>query len=71
MEELKRATPPARIVLSKAKQPVPVDRKILGHFIEHLGRCIENGVWMYDETGRPLLAKAPLERVPRDLLDAT
>ncbi len=70
MEDLKQGTPPARIVLDTSGRRAHVDRKILGHFIEHLGRCIENGVWMYDETSRPLLGEAPLERIPRDLLDA-
>ncbi len=70
MDDHKQGTPPARIVLDTGKQRVPVDRKVLGHFIEHLGRCIENGIWMYDETSRPLLGEAPLERVPSDLLDA-
>jgi alpha-N-arabinofuranosidase len=69
MEDHKQGTPPARILLHKDNKRVPVDRKILGHFTEHLGRCIENGIWMYDETSRPLLGEAPLERVPRDLLD--
>ncbi|MBN2150025.1 MAG: hypothetical protein JW839_01135, partial [Candidatus Lokiarchaeota archaeon] len=70
MEGHEQGSRPARILLETEKERYPVDRKILGHFIEHLGRCIENGIWMYDETARPLLGKAPLERVPRDLLDA-
>ncbi|MHA1733142.1 MAG: alpha-L-arabinofuranosidase C-terminal domain-containing protein [Promethearchaeota archaeon] len=49
---------------------VPASRLVLGHFIEHLGRCIENGLWMYKDSPRPLLGKAPLERVPLDLFQA-
>nr|MDO8083782.1 alpha-L-arabinofuranosidase C-terminal domain-containing protein [Candidatus Sigynarchaeum springense] len=70
MEGNKLGAHAARIVLDTSMQRHPVDRKILGHFIEHLGRCIENGIWMYQKTGRPLFEKAPLERVPLDLLDA-
>nr|MDO8113873.1 alpha-L-arabinofuranosidase C-terminal domain-containing protein [Candidatus Sigynarchaeota archaeon] len=49
---------------------MPVNRNILGHFIEHLGMCIENGIWMYEPTTKELLAEPPLERVRRDLFDA-
>ncbi len=37
--------------------------------MEHLGRCIENGIWMYKDSKRPLLNEPPLERVPKDLYD--
>ncbi|MHA1684456.1 MAG: alpha-L-arabinofuranosidase C-terminal domain-containing protein [Promethearchaeota archaeon] len=45
-------------------------REILGHFIEHLGMCIENGLWTYGDTRVELLDEPPLERVRRDLFDA-
>lgn len=48
----------------------PAARLLLGHFVEHLGRCVEDGLWLYSETTRPLLADPPLERVPRDLFEA-
>ena len=41
----------ARIGIDLARRIGPVDRRIFGHFIEHLGRCIYGGV--YDE-GSPL-----------------
>ncbi len=47
-----------------------ISPRILGHFIEHLGKCIENGVWMYSPTKLPLLAEPRLERVRVDLFDA-
>lgn len=58
------------IQVGKVQEDTVVNRELLGNFIEHLGRCIENGIWMYDETSRPLFSQAPLERVPIDLLDA-
>ncbi len=48
----------------------PISRRILGHFIEHLGKCIQDGVWMYSPTTLPLLAEPKLERVRVDLFDA-
>jgi len=55
--------------LDPKEKRIPISKLILGHFIEHLGRCIENGIWMYKETKRPLLGEPPLERVPADLFD--
>ncbi|MBD3188682.1 hypothetical protein GF325_17780, partial [Candidatus Bathyarchaeota archaeon] len=48
----------------------PVSRNILGHFIEHLGACVENGIWCYDKPGVPLSNKPHLERVRVDVLEA-
>ncbi|HMF31644.1 MAG TPA: alpha-L-arabinofuranosidase C-terminal domain-containing protein [Candidatus Lokiarchaeia archaeon] len=47
----------------------PVSRRILGHFIEHLGKCIKDGLWTYSQTKLPLLAEPPLEQVRVDLFD--
>jgi len=56
-----------KIDLNPNVKRLPVQKLLLGHFIEHLGRCIENGIWMYKETKRPLLKEFPLERIPSDL----
>src|SRR5690242_21701877 len=41
----------ARIVIDPARRLDPIDRRIFGNFIEHLGRCIYGGVF---EEGSPL-----------------
>jgi alpha-N-arabinofuranosidase len=41
----------ARIVVELARRIGTVDRRIFGHFIEHLGRCIYGGIF---EEGSPL-----------------
>jgi alpha-N-arabinofuranosidase len=60
----------AHVILHQPERNVLVHRKILGHFIEHLGRCIENGIWMYEKTSMPLARTPGLERVRQDVLDA-
>ncbi len=53
------------------KPVVPVNRCILGHFIEHLGRCIENGIWTYETPVSSEMVDIPkLERVRLDLFTA-
>ncbi len=54
----------ARIVVDPARRIGTVDRRIFGHFIEHLGRCIYGGI--FDE-GSPL---ADARGFRRDVLDA-
>lgn len=44
----------------------PVEDKVFGHFIEHLGRCIRNGIW--DERGTG--ADYAFGRVRADVLEA-
>ncbi|MFX0101958.1 MAG: alpha-L-arabinofuranosidase C-terminal domain-containing protein [Candidatus Hodarchaeota archaeon] len=56
-----------RIDLGRPKKRIKLSRFILGHFIEHLGLCIENGIWTYDDTSNELLGKEKLERVRKDL----
>lgn len=48
----------------------PISPRILGHFIEHLGKCIQDGVWMYSPTTLPLLSEPHMERVRVDLFEA-
>jgi alpha-N-arabinofuranosidase len=54
----------ASIVVDVARRIGPVDRRIFGNFIEHLGRCIYGGI--YDE-GSPL---ADAQGFRTDVLDA-
>ena len=44
----------ASIKLHSQRHRGPIDRKLFGNFIEHLGRCIEGGI--FDE-GNPLSDK--------------
>ena len=44
----------------------PIEPFIYGHFIEHLGRCINNGIWSYKKTSVPLA----MERIREDVLKA-
>lgn len=38
----------------RADQPGPViDKNIYGHFAEHLGRCVEEGIWVGEESPIP------------------
>jgi alpha-N-arabinofuranosidase len=48
-------TPPIRATLAlKAEQPGPViDRNIYGHFAEHLGRCVYEGIWVGESSPIP------------------
>jgi alpha-N-arabinofuranosidase len=54
----------ARIVVELARRIGPVDRRIFGHFIEHLGRCIYGGIY---EEGSPLSDERGFRR---DVLEA-
>jgi hypothetical protein len=35
----------ANIRVNVTQVGATIDRRIYGHFIEHLGRCINNGIW--------------------------
>ena len=50
----------------RTNQTYPVEEKVFGHFIEHLGRCIRNGIWDERDTG----AAYAFGRVRVDVLDA-
>ena len=45
------ATGPARVVINQARYRADMDRRLLGSFLEHLGRAIYTGVY---EPGSPL-----------------
>ena len=48
------AAPVAAKVVLKADQPGPIiNRNIYGHFAEHLGRCIYEGVWVGEDSPIP------------------
>ncbi|MHA1268240.1 MAG: alpha-L-arabinofuranosidase C-terminal domain-containing protein [Candidatus Helarchaeota archaeon] len=57
-----------KILIEKIVEDVKISRLLLGHFIEHLGMCIENGIWLYKNTGQPLM-KPPLDRVRVELFE--
>ena len=42
-----------RIVVNVPLQPVTIDRHIYGHFAEHLGRCIYEGLWVGEDSAIP------------------
>lgn len=46
-----RSTGPAKVVLDTARTRVDLDRRLLGSFLEHLGRAVYGGVY---EPGSPL-----------------
>lgn len=58
------------VKLGQESERKQASRFILGHFTEHLGLCIENGIWMYEETSEELLGMKNLERVRKDLFNA-
>jgi len=45
-----------------------VSELLLGQFIEHLGMCIENGIWYYKNKDAPML-EPPLDRVRKELFE--
>ncbi len=53
---------------SKRKKISPF---IYGNFIEHVGECIHNGIWSYDAVNVPLASNPVLDKVRKDLLQAT
>ena len=57
------------VLLSQIKPSQEASGLLLGQFIEHLGRCIENGIWFYQHTNKRLL-NPPLDRIREDLFQA-
>jgi alpha-N-arabinofuranosidase len=43
---LRAAEPAARLVLDAARPGAVINKNIYGHFTEHLGRCIYEGIWV-------------------------
>ena len=58
----------AEIFIDKLPRLINVSNLILGHFIEHLGMCINNGVWTYKKTEQTLM-QPPLDRVRTELFE--
>lgn len=49
-----QASPQPTVITIRADQPGPViNRNIYGHFAEHLGRCIYEGVWVGEDSRIP------------------
>ncbi len=42
-----------RLVIDATHQEVTINKNIYGHFAEHLGRCIYDGIWVGPESGIP------------------
>jgi alpha-L-arabinofuranosidase len=59
----------ASLTIKASNTDILVNRDILAQFIEHLGMCIENGIWTYNPSTKEML-DAPLDRVRKDLFDA-
>ena len=57
------------LTIKASNTDILVNRDILAQFIEHLGMCIENGIWTYKPSKKEML-DAPLDRVRKDLFDA-
>jgi alpha-N-arabinofuranosidase len=45
--------PPARLTIHTAEPGPVIDRHIFGHFAEHLGRCIYDGLWVGEQSRVP------------------
>lgn len=56
----------AKLKIYPEKIKFKIEKKIYGHFIEHLGRCIENGIWSYKDTKIPF----KIGRIREDIFDA-
>ncbi|TXT66213.1 MAG: putative Intracellular exo-alpha-L-arabinofuranosidase [Promethearchaeota archaeon] len=66
MVEIKNA-----ITINVNSKSKPIDPRIYGNFIEHIGDCIHNGLWTYDPVNVPLVDENPfLSRVRKDVLKA-
>ncbi|HME52135.1 MAG TPA: alpha-L-arabinofuranosidase C-terminal domain-containing protein [Candidatus Lokiarchaeia archaeon] len=69
MNTVPQGSADASLTIKGSDSDIIVKREILGQFIEHLGLCIENGIWTYDQSTKEML-EPPLDRVRKDLFDA-
>ncbi len=44
---------PNRLVVNADREIATIDRNIYGHFAEHLGRCIYDGIWVGEGSSIP------------------
>ena len=44
---------PNRLVIHADRGQITIDRNIYGHFAEHLGRCIYEGIWVGEDSPIP------------------
>ena len=58
----------AILTIKATSTDIVVNRDILAQFIEHLGMCIENGIWTYKPSTKEML-DVPLDRVRKDLFE--
>ena len=49
----------SKIIINVDSKTRPIDPRIYGGFIEHLGECIHNGIWAYDPVNVPLVEGIP------------
>jgi alpha-N-arabinofuranosidase len=65
-----------KIIINVDSKKKPIDRRIYGGFIEHLGECIHNGIWAYGPVNVPLVKNIPIlkgiygDGVRKDVLKA-
>ncbi|MHA1265756.1 MAG: alpha-L-arabinofuranosidase C-terminal domain-containing protein [Candidatus Helarchaeota archaeon] len=61
----------AKVVIDTASPKIEISNGIYGNFIEHIGKCIYNGIWTYDPVNVPLVQDNPLlTGIRQDLLHA-
>lgn len=59
------------IIIDANSEKKVINSAIYSAFVEHLGECIHNGIWAYDQVNVPLVEKNPkLIGVRQDLLEA-
>ncbi|MBD3226756.1 MAG: hypothetical protein GF329_01090, partial [Candidatus Lokiarchaeota archaeon] len=59
-----------KIVIDINSKKIPINPMIYSNFIEHLGECIHNGLWAYDEVNVPLVETLFLDKIREDVLQA-
>ena len=60
-----------KIVVNVDSNKKPINPMIYSNFIEHLGECIHNGLWVYDPVNVPLVSENPtLMGMRQDVLQA-
>ncbi|MFW9882408.1 MAG: alpha-L-arabinofuranosidase C-terminal domain-containing protein [Candidatus Thorarchaeota archaeon] len=65
-----------KVIVNVDSNIVPIDPRIYGGFIEHLGECIHHGIWTYDPVNVPLVTNIPSllgingDGVRKDVLEA-
>ncbi|MBP7402588.1 MAG: alpha-N-arabinofuranosidase, partial [Clostridia bacterium] len=42
-----------RLTIDRTRETAKIDRNIYGHFAEHLGRCVYEGIWVGEDSPIP------------------